>query len=258
MKATLYKISGEKKSEIEMPKVFNSKVREDIVLKCVEAEREFQPYSNYEEAGKRHSASGRLRHIRHKWRSAYGRGISRVPRKTMSRAGTQFNWVGAEVSGTRGGRRPHSPRGLRRTRKINKKEREIALASVLVATTMPKFIEARYERISKVSKALPVVLEYSGEKIKTNAFNEFVEKTFGELASVAFREKAVRAGKGKLRNRKYKSNAGLLVIESKDENLKLGDVQVIKANEIRIADLYPLGRLALFTHKAVEELGVKK
>lgn len=254
MKGTIYSINGEKKGEIEMPKAFNSKIREDIVLKCVEAEKDFHPYSNYEEAGKRHSASGRLRHIRHKWRSAYGRGISRVPRKTMSRAGTQFNWVGAEVSGTRGGRRPHAPRGLRRERKVNKKERAIALSSVLTASTMPKFVESRYARVDKVSLHLPIV--FSAEKsVKTKEFNKFVEKVYGKLAEVAFREKSIRSGKGKLRNRKYKSNAGLLVIEAKDENLKLGNVQVVKANEIRIADLYPLGRLALFTHKAVEELG---
>src|SRR3989344_4359209 len=123
MKATLYSSLGEKKSEISLPTLFDSEIREDIALKYFEAEKFVlrQPYANYDEAGRRHSASGTISHRRHKWKGAYGKGISRVPRKKMWRRGTQFYWVGAEVSSARGGRSIHSPQGLYSTRKINRK-----------------------------------------------------------------------------------------------------------------------------------------
>src|SRR3989338_9377008 len=124
MKAQLYDAKGDKKSDINLPSLFDIKVREDIIAKYFEAEKFslIQPYSTFKEAGKRHSASGTISHRRHEWKGHYGKGISRVPRKAMYRRGTQFFWIGAEVSGTRGGRQAHPPHGIRRFRKINEKE----------------------------------------------------------------------------------------------------------------------------------------
>ena len=136
MKATVYNLSGHKKGEIDLPEMFKDKVREDIVLKLYEAERFLNkhPYSPFKEAGKRHSASGTISHRRHEWKGHYGKGISRVPRKTMWRRGTQFYWIGAEAASTRGGRRAHPPRLDRAQSKINKKERVMAMNSAFAAT----------------------------------------------------------------------------------------------------------------------------
>jgi hypothetical protein len=43
-----------------------------------------QPYGSMKGAGAGYSASGIVRHRRHAWKSAYGKGMSRVPRKIMS------------------------------------------------------------------------------------------------------------------------------------------------------------------------------
>ena len=112
MKAQLFDSKGDKKGDIELPSVFSEKVREDIVMKYLESERQntIQEHSTYAEAGKRHSASGTISHMRHAWGGHYGKGISRVPRKAMWRRGTQFYWIATEVSGTRGGRRAHPPK----------------------------------------------------------------------------------------------------------------------------------------------------
>jgi len=82
-----------------------------------------QPYAPSPVAGKQHSASGKIRHRRHVWKSHYGQGISRIPRKSVSRRGDRFNWIGAEISSTRGGRRAHPPKILSmiNTKKITKK-----------------------------------------------------------------------------------------------------------------------------------------
>ena len=112
MKATLYSAEGKKIKEMELPKVFSEKIREDILKKAFEAEKVWQPYAPNIQAGRRHSASGIARHLRHVWKSGYGHGKSRAPRKIMWRRGSQFYWIGAEVSSARGGRRAHPPKVL--------------------------------------------------------------------------------------------------------------------------------------------------
>lgn len=251
MKATLYTSKGEKKSEIELPEVFSSAVREDIAQKYFEVAKERQPYAPYEEAGRRHSASGRIRHIRHKWRSAYGRGISRAPRKTMWRRGTQFYWVGAEVSGARGGRRAIPPRLNRRIKKINKNEIQIALSSAFAATADKNLILKRYSSLKEIQHIPAVIESLPG---KTKELLSSLENIFKNAQEIIAKNKVVRAGKGKSRGRKYKSNAGILIITGNSENAKFKGLDIKQLNEIKISDLYPLGRLALYTKKAIDEM----
>ena len=255
MKAQLFTSKGERKSEIELPEIFNSQIREDLALKLFEAEKEVQPYAPYEEAGKRHVASGTISHRRHKWKGAYGKGISRVPRKRMWRRGTQFHWIGAEVSSTRGGRRAHPPKLIHTPKKINKNEILLAMNSALSSTASKDYILKRYSSLKEI-KSAPFVIESLPQKTK-DAISS-LKNIFGELFALVLKNKSVRPGRGKTRGRKYKSNAGLLLITAKDENTRIKGIDVRKSNEIRIADLYPLGRLTLYTKKALDELGGKK
>jgi large subunit ribosomal protein L4e len=253
MKAILYSKSGEKKSDVTLPSVFDSKIRQDIVQKYFEAEKFVlrQRYASFDEAGKRHSASGIISHRRHKWKTAYGKGISRAPRKIMWRRGTQFYWIGAEVSSARGGRTIHGPQGLYTERKINAKEKKIALSSALASTAMKDYVVKRYSSIEN-SPVVPVVMESFPDKTKDAL--KILQTIYGSSFDKIFKIKSVRAGKGKRRSRKYKENAGLLVVTAKDENVKCSGVEVKKVSELRIRDLYPLGRLTLYTQKSLEEL----
>lgn len=253
MKATLYSSLGDKKSEISLPSIFDSKIREDIMLKYFESEKFLlrQPYSTYEEAGRRHSASGTISHRRHKWKGAYGKGISRVPRKKMWRRGTQFYWVGAEVSTARGGRAIHSPQGVYSPRKINKKEKTLAIASGIAATANSSLIKNRYSSMQTVPTTLAVIESLPA---KTKEMNSTLKKIFGSVFEKVFQIKVVRAGKGKRRSRKYKSNAGLLVIIGENENVKCAGLDIKSIKNLQIRDLYPLGRLSIYTQKALEEI----
>ncbi|HLC54832.1 MAG TPA: 50S ribosomal protein L4 [Candidatus Nanoarchaeia archaeon] len=252
MKVALYDLQGMKKGDVELPAVFASEVREDLVLKCVEAERFGQPYGTDPRAGRRHVASGIISHKRHDWKGQYGKGISRVPRKILWRRGTQFNWVGAESSGTRGGRRPHAPKAITvRDKKINDKEYQKALASALAATTHKKYIEARYERMNEMPIALPLVISLPMH-VKAKQMMSLFEKF--KLSGLAVKEKQVRAGKGKSRARKYKSNAGALVVIGAKEKLSVTGMDVRNVKELSISDFYPLGRIAVFSEHALEEL----
>jgi large subunit ribosomal protein L4e len=257
MKATVYSLDGKKKKEIELPKIFASKIREDIVLKCLEAMKFKHPYSPAPEAGRRHSASGTISHKRHDWKGHYGRGISRTPRKTMWRRGTQFYWIGAEVSGTRGGRRAHGPEGIGKEKKINKKESEMAMNSAIASTGNEKYVLERYSTIEKLGTKLPLVVEFK-ENAKTKEALLGLKSILGDLGNVAVKKKAVRAGKGKLRGRKYKSNAGAIIVSGKDEKIKIKGFDVVPHDKLMISDLYPLGRVAIYTEKAIDEIGERK
>src|SRR3989344_9109967 len=249
MKAALFDAQGIRKGEIELPKVFETPVREDIISKCFEALkfREMHPYSSYSEAGKRHSASGTIRHGRHRWKGQYGRGISRVPRKTMWRRGAQFYWIGAEVSSTRGGRVAHPPKGIHAYRKINKKELKLAFAGALAATVNKSFITKRYASLAKLPS--PAVVE--SLPLKAKALKTLLRSIFEFLP--VFKEKTIRAGKGKLRGRKYKANAGILIVTGKDEKIKFKEIDIKPVSALQLSDIYPLGRLGLFTKKSLEE-----
>ena len=258
MKATLYDVSGKKKTEITLPGMFDTHIREDLTAKFAEADKLWQPHSTYSKAGKRHSASGTISHKRHDWKGQYGKGISRTPRKNMSRRGSQFNWIGAEVSNTRGGRSIHHPVGMRYYRKINKKEQVLALNSAFAATTKPAYVQKRYATLAKANVNAPWVVESRLEKMTFKQLKVMLQTIFGEHFNLILQHKSVRAGKGKMRGRTYKSNAGLLLVISSKENVKASGLDIRYAKEVSIADLYPLGRLVLYTEKALEELGGKK
>lgn len=260
MKSQLISLSGNKK-EITLPEIFETPLREDIISKVAEVEKTYlnQPYSLSPTAGRRHSASGRIRHMRHKWGTAYGKGISRVPRKTMWRRGTQFYWVGAEVSGARGGRRVHGPSGIRHPIKINKKEYSIALASAIASTARIDQITKRYSSLEgkKLSLSLPLILESNLNNVKTKNILNLLKSSLGELFSLAFKNKVVRAGKGKRRGRKYKSNAGILIVTGNSEKLSIKGLDIKSVNSLMVLDFYPPGRLAIFTEKALKNLEEK-
>jgi large subunit ribosomal protein L4e len=251
MKAHLFDSKGSKKSEIALPKLFDSDVREDIAQKYYEIEKTFHPYAPGAESGKRHSASGTISHRRHRWKGHYGKGISRVPRKTMWRRGTQFFWIGAEISSTRGGRRAHPPKLLKKSKRMNKKEVEIAMNSAFASTVNKDLILKRYSSIEKIN-SVPAVIE--SLPTKTKELIDVLKKIFSDSYSLVLKRKSVRAGKGKMRGRKYKSNAGLLIVVGSEENPTFSGVDIVPINQVVISDLYPLGRLTLYTKKAIEEL----
>ena len=253
-KVIIYDIKGNKKSEKDLPEIFDSKIREDITLKYFEADKIKQPYRPDYRAGRKHSASGTISHKRHDWKGHYGKGISRVPRKTMWRRGTQFYWIGAEISGARGGRKAHAPVGIGKEKKINLKEIKIAMNSGFAATSNKDYVLKRYERFNKIDFKLPFIIE-SANMIKTKDFLEMIKKLFGENYRVCLKEKRIRTGRGKFRGRKYKSNAGLLLVKGKDENIKIKGIDVKPYADVSISDLYPLGRLAIYTESALKEMG---
>jgi len=260
-KSKILDIHGKEKGSIDLPKAFSAVIRNDIIAKVLESQKTKQPYSPSPVGGKQHSASGKIHHLRHVWKSGYGRGASRMPRKIMSRRGSQFNWVAAEVANARGGRRAHPPKiiAMINVKRINKKEMILALASALSATGNEKIVEQRYERLNgKKLSGLPVIVESKIVSLKTKDLIESLKKILGkDLFEVAVKQRSVRAGKGKLRGRKYKKNAGLLLVTGNNEKIKTSLIDVKNAKSLNVTDLANggAGRLTVYTEEAIKNLG---
>ncbi|MBS3098984.1 50S ribosomal protein L4 [Candidatus Pacearchaeota archaeon] len=255
MKSQVYDSNGKEKGIMELPKLFETKIREDIVQKYFEADKFVSPYAPKRGAGMRQSAAGTISHKRHDWKGHYGKGISRVSRKTMWRRGTQFFWVAANAPGTRQGRKAHPPRGIGREKKINKKEIKLAFDSAFAATASPSYALKRYSTLERID-AIPFVIESLPQKTKD--LIEMIKNILKENYKLAIKQKSTRAGKGKQRGRKHKSNAGLLIVTSTKEEHRVKGFDTKNINEVLISDLYPLGRLTFYTKSAIEELEDKK
>ena len=114
-----------------------------------------QPYGASPTAGKR--ASAKLSRRRRNYKTSYGIGISRVPRKILSRHGTRMHWVGAFAPGMVGGRRAHPPKAEKCfSLKINQKERIKAIRSAISATIIRDIVSNRGHILPSI---YPIVIE---------------------------------------------------------------------------------------------------
>ncbi|MBI1970756.1 50S ribosomal protein L4 [Candidatus Woesearchaeota archaeon] len=110
MKIPIITITNSQAGTVDLPPIFQEEVRPDLIKRAVETlqANARQPYGAKPGAGMRYSA--KLSRRRRDYKTSYGYGISRVPRKILSRSGTRFNWVGAVAPGTVGGRQAHPPK----------------------------------------------------------------------------------------------------------------------------------------------------
>ena len=259
MKAKLFDKNGKEKGSVDLPKCFSGKIRADILLKVFEAQKGIyaQAYGAMEGAGAQYSASGISKKKRHDWKATYGKGISRIPRKIMSRHGSSFNWIGATVSNARGGRRPHAPRSAKNPfNKTNKKELQIAFCSALAGNL--RGVGVRGFGVSGMTGSANRGVVFDGAilELKTKDFKKVVDEIFGDAK--IWKVKKIRAGRGKMRGRKYKSNAGLLFVIGNEESMKRKGIEVVSVDDLLIKDLAPNGvpgRLVCYTKSAIEELG---
>jgi large subunit ribosomal protein L4e len=266
MKFSVISMDKAEQKKIDMPSQFNEPIRPDLIKRAVKAieSHNRQPYGADPEAGMKHSAFVSKR--RHKFKSTYGIGQSRTPRKVMSARGTRFNWVGAVAPQTVGGRRAHPPKVSKIwDQKINKKEKRKAIRSALSATVSSEYATGRGH---VVPSGYPLIVESKVEDInKTKDAVALFEKLglSEELSRASV--KKVRAGKGKARGRKYRRRVGPLVVVSADDcaamksfsNIPGVDVEVVeKLNAKILAPGSVPGRLTIYSEKAIARLADEK
>jgi large subunit ribosomal protein L4e len=261
MKLSVYDNVKAEKGKIDLPAQFEEKIRPDLIKKSVMAinANSKQPYGAKFRAGMR--ASGKLSRRRKDYKASYGIGISRVPRKIMSRNGTRMNWMGAVAPGTVKGRKAHPPKAKKiLQRKVNKKERRMAIRSAMSAAMKKELV---MQRGHFVPENYPFIIDSSFEDIsKTKDLISALEKLgfAKELERIADRK--IRPGRGKMRGRRYETKRGpLFVVSQKCSLMKAGQnitgVEVILVTKLNVRALAPsatIGRLTLFTRSSVEKI----
>ncbi|MEM1508767.1 MAG: 50S ribosomal protein L4 [Thermofilaceae archaeon] len=245
----VYDLEGNIAGTIYLPMLFSAPVRLDIIRRAVHAllTSKLQPKGTEPLAGKRTTAIS--------WGVGYG--IARVPRiKGSNRA--------AFVPQAVGGRKAHPPRIDKRIKEyVNEKEKRLATISALAATAIPEFVKARGHRINSVKQIPPVVVDDFEKLAKSRDVRKtLIALGLWEDVERAAKNKRVRAGKGKMRGRKYKVPKSLLVVVSESAEITLAarglpGVDVVTANLLNVVDLAPggmPGRLTLYTVSAINEL----
>jgi len=223
MKADIISMEGQKTSQIEMPKVFETEIRHDILSKINGIETAGRPaYGVNPRAGKETSSSGKIRHRRRKWKSRCQKGISRVPRKIISRRGSSFNWIAAFTPGTRGGRRAHPPKASKIwTTNSMEKEKMFALKCAIALTaSKPKNSALEF----------PIIVENKIEEIKkTKELKNAIKKILG--------------------NTKRKI---LIISEKKIKPAKNLGIENMKVNEMIASRIF--SKVVLWTEDAIKEM----
>ncbi|MEM0158023.1 MAG: 50S ribosomal protein L4 [Thermoplasmataceae archaeon] len=252
LKVNVYTIDGKVSKQIQLPPIFETEPREDIIRKAFRAVSLSgrQPYGSYPLAG--------MRRVGHN--AGPGHGIARLPR-------TSGSSVAVLLASFRGGKSAHSPRSSKVLFKgINKKERRLAIASALSLSAVKEKVSGRGHRFNQ-DLTLPVVVEDSLEAIrKTKDARAFLE-TIGLYDDVMRAKEGtkIRAGRGKMRGRPYRVPKSILVVGSSVQSLRsfssLPGVDVASRNSLSLAKLAPggvAGRLTIFTESAIKQLGGEK
>jgi large subunit ribosomal protein L4e len=245
MQATIRNLDGEEDGTTDLPDVFDTTVREDLIKRAVlaaQANRK-QDYGADDYAGMRTSAES----------PGSGRGMAHVPRT---------NGQGARVPQTVGGRKAHPPKEEKdRSLDINDKERKKAVRSAVAATADADIVAERGHRFDDDLDLPLVVSDDFEDLVKTKEVVSFLEAV-GVDADVerAEENKTVRAGQGTTRGRKYKTPKSLLFVTSEEPSKaarNLAGADVATAREVNAEDLAPgahPGRLTVWTESAVEEV----
>tara|TARA_Y100000588_G_scaffold98795_3_gene107397 strand:- start:7171 stop:8049 length:879 start_codon:yes stop_codon:yes gene_type:complete len=269
--AETYSVATKDGKEITLPEAFASPIRSDIVRSAVHASRanRRQSYGHREHDGKKAPQPG-MKHSVEWW--GKGRGVSRIMRKTGQR-------TGAQNPHTRGGRRAHGPKVDKDwSQKLNTKERRIARNSAIAASCDPSTVSSRGHRFDETTR-FPIVIDgytesrgsskekYDIEEIPLQySTRKFVAMMEGlGLGSDLERSKQgrrIRAGKGTMRGRKYRTPKSVLLVVSEKCGLdkaarNIPGVDVVTAKDLSAEDLAPggdVGRLTVWTKSAIEAL----
>ncbi len=247
MKANVIDLSGNTSGQIDLPPVFDEEYRPDLIKRAVLAAQanRLQPYGPHFYAGMNTSAQS--------W--GPGHGVSRVPRLKNGRKA-------AGIPMAVGGRRSHAPQPeADRTEKINIKERRKAIRSAIAATACTELVSARGHRFSR---ELPVVAQNEIETLnKTADVRKFlVAAGLWDDVERAKMGRNIRAGKGKMRGRKYKNRKSLLIVVASDQGLgkaarNLPGVDFITVEKLNAELLAPgthAGRLTIWTEGSLQKL----
>lgn len=252
---SIYNLDGSKVEQVELPRVFSTPYRLDLIRRAFVhvQSRSFQPQGRDPLAGMRVSAESR----------GTGLGIARMARvkgEGMRRAGQAGG-----VAGVVKGRLTHPPRVEKViVKRLNKKEKHLALCSALAATVIREVVKARGHRIPDDIE-LPLVVTDDIEGIgKTKdllkVLNALRLSDDLERARASIKK---RSGKARMRGRKqYTAKSALIIVKDADNKVaravgSIPGVEVVPVSRLSIMHLAPgghPGRLCIWSKGALESI----
>lgn len=255
MKITTYSTSGTKDGEVELPTVFLTPYRRELIHKAFTnlTSHKFQRQGRKPTAGMDVVADSND--------PPTGQGVSRVAR--MSGGGGGRQGQGAEVASTRGGRQAHPPIVDKVIyKKLNKKENKLALCSAIAATASKELVELRGHKIEGI-ESFPIIVSNDIESIsKTSEITKVLDSLKLSQDVKRLNARKPRSGQSRLRGRSKKIGKSVLFVTSDSSNLvkavgALPGVEVRNAKELSVLDLAPGSdpiRLTVYTKSAIEEI----
>ena len=256
---------------ITLPEAFSSEVRPDIIRSAVHASRanRRQSYGHREHDGKRAPQPG-MKHSVEWW--GKGRGVSRIMRKTGQK-------TGAQNPHTRGGRRAHGPKVDKDwSQKLNSKTRMVARNSAIAASCDSDLVSSRGHRFEEGTRFPIIIDDYvesrdgTDEKyeIETIPLQYSTRKFAAMMDALGLADdldrskqgRTIRAGKGTMRGRKYRTPRSVLLVVAQKGGLdkaarNVPGVDVVTAKDLSAEDLAPggdPGRLTVWTKAAIGAL----
>jgi large subunit ribosomal protein L4e len=255
MNAKVYDLEGRETSNVDLPPVFNFPYRPEVIKKVYVNldSHHYQKQGRYPAAGEIVSAESRNT----------GLGIARLARakgEGFSRAGQA-----AGVAGVRKGRLAHPPESWKVTyKKINKKEKMIALYSSISSTAVNELAKKRGHSIDDI-KSFPLVVVNEIENIQKTKELLQVLKALGIENDLKRVENSIKKRTGKSRRRGRSNKIGksaIIIVGTKDSRLlNLNDsipgITVKYAKNLSVLDFAPGSkpvRLSIFSQSALDVL----
>ncbi|HJU34420.1 MAG TPA: 50S ribosomal protein L4 [Nitrososphaera sp.] len=252
MKAKIIGLDGKETNEIELPAVFNTPYRPEVIHKVYVnvLSHSYQRQGRYPAAGEMVSAESRNT----------GLGIARLARargEGFPRAGQA-----AGVAGVRHGRIAHPPESWKITyKKINHKEKQLGLCSAIAVTSKKELVQRRGHKIADEVN-LPLVVSNDIESIsKTKDLkNLLIRLGLGDDLARASLVRKARTGTPRRRGRTSRSGTSALIIVGNESKLvslsrSIPGIDIKHAKDVSILDLVPGSkpiRLTVFSQSAVE------
>jgi large subunit ribosomal protein L4e len=277
--AKVLEIHGKEFHMVDLPSIFQTPFRYDVIHKAYVnlLSHSFQRQGRYPMAGEVVSAESRNT----------GLGIARIARakgEGFSRAGQA-----AGVASIRQGRVPHPPESWKNIyKRLNDKEKQLALCSAIAATARKDLVERRGHKVSDIS-TFPLIVSDAIESISKTKDLLNVLRALGlgqELDRVDHSRKA-RSGTARRRGRSGRSAVSAIIVvgsgnggddgsggdysveagtpkkkSSNNQNIvnlsrSIDGVDVKRLKNLSVLDLAPGSkaiRLTIFSESAIKEL----
>ncbi|CAE6499911.1 MAG: 50S ribosomal protein L4 [Candidatus Nitrosotenuis sp.] len=254
MKAQTFSLTGTKQDEIDLPKVFLTPLREDLIHKAYVNldSHHYQRQGRYPAAGMNVVAMSND--------PPTGHGQARVAR---IRGGGPRRGQAAGVAMVRGGRQAHPPTSEKVIhKKLNKKEKRFALCSAIAATASKDIIASRGHVVEKI-QSFPMVVSDDIEKVtKAKEISKILDALNLSADVQRLEKRKARSGRSAIRGRKTKVGKSVLFVTKDPKNLakacgSIPGIDVCAASALSVLDLAPgskPARLTVYTKSALDEI----